>query len=226
MLRDCTDSDRINQLSGPAEIFFYRLMMKADDYGSYHAKPSLIKAGLFPLRLDSIREADISRWITELEATKGPNGEKSGLIVLYEVGSKPYLRIVNFGQRLQNMKNKYPDPPIEALRESPLEVEVEQEDENELEMPRESLMDQFSIFWKAYGKDVGRISCEKLWCKISAENRKEILNVINKYVSSTPDKGFRKNPETYLINECWKDEIIIKEKDKPKEKQNFSEIKL
>ena len=33
---------------------------------------------------------------------------------------------------------------------------------------------------------------------------------VQNYVDSTPDKQFRKDPTTYLNNECWNDEIIVK----------------
>jgi len=103
VIRDWTDSLKMDALSFQAEVLFTRLTMKADDYGSFHANIKLVKAALFPLKLDTIREADISRWMDELL--------KAGLIVLYEVESKPYLRILNFGQRMRSMKKRFPDMP-------------------------------------------------------------------------------------------------------------------
>lgn len=102
ILRDTTDSESINELSWQAEVFFYRLMMKADDYGCFHGNIKLVKAALFPLRMDSVRDADIVRWITECE--------KSGVVAIYGVENKSYLRIKNFNQRLRTMKSKFPLP--------------------------------------------------------------------------------------------------------------------
>lgn len=137
LLRDCTDSENINQLTYPAEVLFYRLMMKADDYGSFYANTKLLKASCYPLRIDTVRDADITRWMDELQ--------KAGLIVVYMDAGKSYLRIVNFGQRLRNKKKRFPDCPMELLaisrelpqpaangRELPPEVEVEVEVEGEL----------------------------------------------------------------------------------------------
>ena len=98
ILRDWTDSERMNQISFQSEILFLRLMMKADDYGSYHANPKLINAFCYPLK--NIRETDISRWLQELVS--------SGLIALYDAENKPYLHILNFGQRLRTMNSKFP----------------------------------------------------------------------------------------------------------------------
>lgn len=102
MVRDWTRSMKVDLLTDKAERFFIRLIMKVDDYGCYYAHPGLVKADLFPLKLDSIREADISRWMAECQ--------KAGLIVLYESEGKEYLQIVDFGQRLDKSKPKFPQP--------------------------------------------------------------------------------------------------------------------
>lgn len=100
VLRDTTDSDKVNSISAHAERFFYRLFMKADDYGCFFADARILKAHLFPLQLDAIREADIARWTAECVT--------SGLIVLYESQGKKYLEIVAFGQTLRQKRRKYP----------------------------------------------------------------------------------------------------------------------
>lgn len=102
MLRDWTDSDTVNALSVYGERFFVRLIMKADDFGCYHADARLLKSFLFPLLPDGVREADISRWTAECE--------KAGLIVLYESDGKRYLQIQDFRQRLDKARNKFPLP--------------------------------------------------------------------------------------------------------------------
>lgn len=107
-IRDYTDSERVNSLSWNAEIFFARLLIKADDFGSFYANPLLLKAQLFPLKANSIREADVIRWLAECE--------KSGLIVKYESNGKPLLRIINYGQRLRKMVRRFPDPPDEVMK--------------------------------------------------------------------------------------------------------------
>lgn len=110
ILRDWTDSERVNELSVHAERFFVRLIMKADDFGRYTANIKLLKAALYPLLSDSIRDADITRWMTECQ--------KSGLIVVYEVSSKPIVQIQNFNQRLRQSVEKYPPPPDGLLSAS------------------------------------------------------------------------------------------------------------
>lgn len=110
ILRDWTDSEKINQLTVHAERFFIRLIMKVDDYGRFPANISLLKANLYPLLLNTIREADISRWITECANTTDADGEKSGLILIYQVKGKGYIQINDFRQRLDKAREKYPGP--------------------------------------------------------------------------------------------------------------------
>jgi len=62
-------------------------MSKVDDHGLYDARPTILRASLYPLRVDRVREADISRWIAACE--------KAGLIVLYEAEGKPYLQMLD-----------------------------------------------------------------------------------------------------------------------------------
>ena len=67
----------------------------------------------------------------------------------------------------------------------------------------------FSDFWDLYDKKVGsKIKLEKKWEKISEEDRAKIREYIPRYKKSQQDKMFRKNPETFLNNESWNDEII------------------
>lgn len=67
----------------------------------------------------------------------------------------------------------------------------------------------FEDFWKAYDKKVGsRVKIENKWNKLSIEEQEAIMSHIPKYKYSQPDKQFRKNPETYLNNRAWEDEIV------------------
>src|SRR5688500_18392617 len=112
VLRDWTGSDKINAVTVHAERFFTRLIMKADDYGCFYADTRLLKANLFPLLLDIVREADISRWMAECQ--------KAGLIALYEVSGKKYLQIQDFRQRLDKARAKFPLPTENQPVNNPL----------------------------------------------------------------------------------------------------------
>jgi len=101
MLRDWTDSLKFDGLSAEAERLFVRLIMKADDYGRYHAEPRLLKAGCFPL-LETLRTNDLTRWLDELSTRQ--------LVLCYESQGRSLLAIYNFGQRLKESRWKFPPP--------------------------------------------------------------------------------------------------------------------
>jgi hypothetical protein len=187
MLRDWTDSDKVNKLTVHAERFFTRLIMKVDDYGCFHADSRLLKASLFPLQLDSIREADLLRWATECQ--------KAGLIVLYESNSKKYLQILDFRQRLDKSNPKYPLPssgkPITNVTEFPAEAKTETKTEakgesgafapppsfkkmneeqfyNELKgftskVPKDTLRDFYDYWREKSASGLMRFQLEKTW---------------------------------------------------------------
>ena len=99
-------SEPVDQLTVHAEVFYRRLMSVVDDFGRYDARPNVLRAGCFPLRIDKVREADISRWIAECE--------KAGLIALYTVDGKKFLQY--FKTEKPRAKNsRYPEPTAAIL---------------------------------------------------------------------------------------------------------------
>ena len=67
----------------------------------------------------------------------------------------------------------------------------------------------FGEFWDLYDKkrgDKGKI--EKKWMKLSEREREAIMKYIPLYKEAQPDKKFRKDPDTFLNNKSWNDELI------------------
>lgn len=110
-------SDAVNKLSAGAEVFYRRLMNVADDHGRYDGRTEILRAVLFPLRLERVSSSDIGKWILE-------TGE-AGLVRQYHVEQKPYLEIVKFGQKIRS-KSKWPDPPAiaDTCQQMPADVPV------------------------------------------------------------------------------------------------------
>ena len=74
----------------------------------------------------------------------------------------------------------------------------------------------FDVFWNLYDKKVGdKAKIEKKWNKLTNEERDLVINYVPKYKEAQPDKSYRKNPETFLNNKGWLDEIVFR-----KSKQN------
>lgn len=171
MIRDWTDSLRMDGLSAEAERLFTRLLMKADDYGRFHADSRLVKASCFPLSED-IKATEIGPWLIELAAR--------GLVVMYDADGRKVLAIANYGQRLKMSKAKFPPLPGQAsdwlpmfdhfqpipsdFREVPgssgkfppeekrtrREDEVEYEEEGKPMPPAVAAEDEVFEFWNSY----------------------------------------------------------------------------
>jgi DNA-binding PadR family transcriptional regulator len=66
----------------------------------------------------------------------------------------------------------------------------------------------FENFWNLYDKKVGRPKSEKKWNKLNDRDRKAVMDYLPGYIKATPDKQYRKNPETFLNNRSWEDEVV------------------
>lgn len=70
----------------------------------------------------------------------------------------------------------------------------------------------FDEFWDDYAKKVGdKDKLRNKWSKLSKADKLKIKEYIPKYKKAQPDKKYRKNPETFLNNKSWYDEIISAE---------------
>lgn len=94
------DSDKIDRLTPEAEVFFYRLLVVADDLGRMDARPAILRARCFPLK-ESLSSEEIDGWLQELW--------DSGLIGKYDFDGKPYIEILEWEQRVRS-SGKYPLP--------------------------------------------------------------------------------------------------------------------
>ena len=75
-------------------------------------------------------------------------------------------------------------------------------------MKRWGNLDRFDEFWDSYDKKTSKPKCEALWKKLSKDKKEQAITYIGEYKKAQPDKKYRKNPETYLRNESWNDELI------------------
>jgi len=66
----------------------------------------------------------------------------------------------------------------------------------------------FEQFWNLYDKKIGKQKAENLWVKLPEDDKTAILIHIPLYKIASPDKQYRKNPETYLRNRSWEDELL------------------
>ena len=106
--------------------------------------------------------------------------------------------------RRNNAKSTKKESTSEAYAEH-----METETENITITINENINIDFDWFWNDYDKKVGdKQKLKKKWNKLTDEERQNAMNYIDLYKQSVPDKQFRKNPETFLNNKSWNDEII------------------
>lgn len=203
-------SDSVNALTWQAEVFFVRLMLKADDFGRYTADLRLARAALFPLRLDQVREADVQRWIAECV--------KAGLIRLYVVDGKTYLEIPKFDQRMRAKKSRFPAPDGHMAVTCQSDVghmlhEVEVEVEEEGAPPHGGHVavirppgDRFEEFWAVYPVKAGKRDAEKAWKKLSDPERDLAIEKASLYAKAMAGHDAVKWAQGWLNGRRWEDD--------------------
>jgi hypothetical protein len=108
----------------------------------------------------------------------------------------------------ESRRNNAKSPKKESTSEAYAE-HMETETENRTITINENINIDFEWFWNEYDKKVGdKQKLKKKWNKLTDEERQNAMNYIDLYKQSVPDKQFRKNPETFLNNKSWNDEII------------------
>ncbi len=94
---------------------------------------------------------------------------------------------------------------------------IEEKPKNEITTVE--LYPTFDDFWDLYDKKTSKPKCQKKWKELKQSDKEKIMVFIPNYKLSQPNKKYRKNPETFLNNESWNDEIIQNqngETEKPK----------
>jgi hypothetical protein len=100
-------SPNLDRLSDAAERFFWRLTVVADDFGRFDARPEVLVAKCFPLRVSRLEPASLAPLLHELV--------KNGLVRTYFAGQSPRRRygyFVNWDrhQRTRAKESKFPAP--------------------------------------------------------------------------------------------------------------------
>ncbi|RTL02968.1 MAG: hypothetical protein EKK59_00970, partial [Neisseriaceae bacterium] len=158
----------MNSLNWEAEVFYRRLMSVVDDFGRFTAHPSLLRAALYPLKLDTVRDANMERLLALVEQAR--------LVRVYEVAGKRYLELLDFKQQVRAKESKYPSPdgdckPPEQhpLRTCAADAPVFGDGDGDGDEPPPPPADAggaFARFWDAWPKHIRKVArsqCEAKW---------------------------------------------------------------
>jgi len=108
----------------------------------------------------------------------------------------------------ESRRNNAKSPKKESTSEAYAQ-HMETETENRTITINENINIDFEWFWNEYDKKIGdKQKLKKKWNKLTDEERQNAMNYLDLYKQSVQDKQFRKNPETFLNNKSWNDEII------------------
>jgi hypothetical protein len=108
----------------------------------------------------------------------------------------------------ESRRNNAKSPKKESTSEA-YAKHMETETENRTITINENINIDFEWFWNEYDKKIGdKQKLKKKWNKLTDEERQNAMNYLDLYKQSVQDKQFRKNPETFLNNKSWNDEII------------------
>ena len=157
----CT-SENLDNLSPMEEVFFYRLMVQADDFGRTDARPQIIRAKCFPLKMDRISNQEIELWLSALV--------QQNLVFVYQIADKRYLQFKTWKshQQTRATKSKWPAPDTEGATMIPPELICNQlisDDINGKQMSPYSYSYSYS-----YSESKSYPEPESYSCPISDEN--------------------------------------------------------
>ena len=215
----CTSED-VAKLSMGAEILFYHLMVKADDFGVYFGNEQIIKNTCFPLKSSEIKVKQVESWLNELI--------KAGLIFAYVAeDGKKYIQFVKWAkhQQIRAKKSKYPtfDSTCNQLladddnscrnpiQSNPNPIRIQSESEHAQASAQVNEQDAFAQFWNAYPNHKDKKRAESAFAKaIRKVDLETMLAAID--AQKRTDGWIKENgrfipmPSTWLNGERWNDD--------------------
>jgi len=185
------ESDRMQKLlelgGWEAEVFYRRLHQIVDDYGRYSADPRLLRPRMYPLALEQMREANVSRCLKYCET--------AGLVRLYRVGAKQYLEVADFKQRMRADVSKFPDPPDDGhmtgicqADDGHMHTYAETYSESKANAPPSDRgFEEFWAAWPKHPRKVGRSKCLAKWKSSSLANHTDAVLRALEAAQASPD---------------------------------------
>ena len=201
-----------------AEILFYHLMVKVDDFGVYFGNEQIIKNTCFPLKSSEIKLKQVESWLNELV--------KAGLLFAYVAeDGKKYIQFTKWAkhQQIRAKKSKYPlfDSTCNQLLadddnscRNPIQYEIQ----SESAQSADEIESCFLALWDLYPKKAGKSSVSK---KAKIELHKAGFDVVSSAIENykaeiqreNRDMQYVKNGSTFF-NGAWRDYVV---EDKPGE---------
>ena len=204
-----------------AEILFYHLMVKVDDFGVYFGNEQIIKNTCFPLKSSEIKLKQVESWLNELV--------KAGLLFAYVAeDGKKYIQFTKWAkhQQIRAKKSKYPlfDSTCNQLLadddnscRNPIQSNPNpiQSNPNPIQSESAQSADEiencFLALWDLYPKKEGKSSVSK---KAKIELHKAGFDVVSSAIENYKAKIQRENRDIQYVkngstffNGAWRDYV-------------------
>lgn len=217
-----TTSESLYSVSADAERLFWRLVVKADDYGLYYGNPRILSSMCFPL--DPPKDQKIVGWLNELVV--------AGMVGTYTApeDGKQYLKLLSWDKHQQTRakKSKYPLPVSfdsickqangnQTQAKVPVNVngnEIGNEKRETGTRPTGAKGEPsgFDRFWAAYPRRVGKQDALKAWGQLNPDDAlvDQIVAGVERWKTCeqwTKDDGkFICYPATFLRGRRWEED--------------------
>ncbi len=141
---------------------------------------------------------------------------KFGFVIMIEKSKNQYssniIALSNFDNALDNALDKalikHTSKQSESTHQSIDSINKQITINNE-----QYLTDAFNLFWSKYPKKVGKQKAELRFKKLPKKEIEKILSTIDEFIKHKPFESYiHPNPETYLNNKRWDDELPKEEK--------------
>lgn len=173
------ERDRVDKTNNAGELFLHILEYVNDK--NPITDNFIIEMAFEPIKIQLKR--DLVKYISKCE-TNRDNGSKGG---------RP--------------KGKNPKKPNGLFDNRSEAKKADNDNDNDNDILKDIYT--FEQFWNDYEKKVGvKSNLEKKFNKLSLETKLKIKDYLPKYKEAQPDKQYRKNPETFLNQQSWNDELI------------------
>ena len=202
-----------------AEILFYHLMVKVDDFGVYFGNEQIIKNTCFPLKSSEIKLKQVESWLNELV--------KAGLLFAYVAeDGKKYIQFTKWAkhQQIRAKKSKYPlfDSTCNQLLadddnscRNPIQYEIQ----SESAQSADEIESCFLALWDLYHKKVDKSAVSK---KAKAALYKAGFDVVSAAIENYKAKIQRENRDIQYVkngstffNGAWRDYVVEDKLEEP-----------
>lgn len=203
----CT-SESLANVSIGGNLLFDRLTTKADDHGCFDARVKIIRGGVFPLMMEKVRENDIEKWLTELQAVdcirlwNHANGVRYG--VFPNFSDHQTVRSLH--------KRKTPTPPDEVLASNCMQVHADEclnpnPNPNPNPKTHSAKFCEFSTAWVEFPNKVGRKEAERHYSATvpDQETHDRLMNAMRRYVEHVNAENAQRNgnPRPWQNGSTW-----------------------